>query len=130
MLTPFHLSDVLKLTALFAARQGHSFVSALTAREGRNYQFEFLRPNHSLFGYFNRMVDQYTKILIPPPETLETLAEITSTEGKWKLLENVRERAEWEGYRREREKRRNDDKEAERSTLNHRCRIVVLVLTI
>ena len=61
------------------------------------------------------MVDQYTKILIPPPETLETLAEIKASEGKWKLLENVRERSEWEAYRREREKKRNDDKEAERS---------------
>ncbi|KAG9001555.1 SF3a splicing factor complex subunit [Tulasnella sp. 427] len=106
--------DVLKLTALFAARQGQGWVTALTAREGRNPQFEFLRPNHSLFGYFNRMVDQYTKILIPPPETLEDLAEIKGEGGKWKVLERVRERSEWEAYRREREKRRNDDKEAER----------------
>ncbi|KAG8891832.1 SF3a splicing factor complex subunit, partial [Tulasnella sp. 403] len=106
--------DVLKLTALFAARQGHAWVTALSAREGRNPQFEFLRPTHSLFGYFNRMVDQYTKILIPPPETLESLAEIKGENGKWKLLEGIRERAEWESYRREREKKRNDDKELER----------------
>ncbi|KAG9043150.1 SF3a splicing factor complex subunit [Tulasnella sp. UAMH 9824] len=106
--------DVLKLTALFAARQGQGWVTSLTAREGRNPQFEFLRPTHSLFGYFNRMVDQYTKILIPPPEALEDLAEIKGESGKWKVLERVRERAEWEAYRQEREKRRNDDQEAER----------------
>lgn len=110
-------SDVLKLTALFAARQGPSFLSQLTAREGRNYQFDFLRPTHSLFGYFNRMVDQYTKILIPPPETLERLAELKGREGRWKLLEGARQRAEWEQYRREREKKRNDDQESEKSEL-------------
>lgn len=65
------------------------------------------------------MVDQYTKILIPPPETLEDLSELKAEDGKWKMLEKVRERAEWERYRRERDKRRNDDKEAERSTSCH-----------
>lgn len=108
-------SDVLKLTALFAARHGPQWVSALAAREARNYQFEFLRPNHSLFGYFNRMVEQYTKILIPPAETLEQLAEMKGPQGKWKTLESVRERAEWERYRREKDRKRDDDREAERS---------------
>ena len=51
--------DILKLTALFTARKGRSFASNLSTREGRSYQFEFLRPSHSLFGYFNRMVEQY-----------------------------------------------------------------------
>ncbi|KIO22357.1 hypothetical protein M407DRAFT_245207, partial [Tulasnella calospora MUT 4182] len=60
------------------------------------------------------MVDQYTKILIPPPEALEDLAEIKGGSGKWKVLERIRERSEWEAYRREREKRRNDDQEAKR----------------
>ncbi|KAG8883112.1 SF3a splicing factor complex subunit [Tulasnella sp. 331] len=106
--------DVLKLTALFAARQGPSFITQLTAREGRNYQFDFIRPNHSLFGHFNRILDQYTKILIPPPETLERLAELKGNQGRWKLLEGARQRAEWEQYRREREKKRNDDQEAEK----------------
>lgn len=115
----FH-SDVLKLTALFAARQGPSFLSQLTAREGRNYQFDFLRPNHSLFGYFNRILDQYTKILIPPPETLERLTELKGDQGRWKLLEGARQRAEWEQYRREREKKRNDDQEAEKRELSNR----------
>ncbi|KAG8984813.1 SF3a splicing factor complex subunit [Tulasnella sp. JGI-2019a] len=110
--------DVLKLTALFAARQGPSFLSQLTAREGRNYQFDFLRPNHSLFGYFNRILDQYTKILIPPPETLERLAELKGDQGRWKLLEGARQRAEWEQYRREREKKRNDDQEAEKQAFS------------
>jgi hypothetical protein len=47
-------SDILRLTALFTARSGRKFTSDLAARESRNYQFDFLRPTHSLFGYFNR----------------------------------------------------------------------------
>lgn len=46
--------DILRLTALFTARSGRRFTSELASRENRNYQFDFLRPSHSLFGYFNR----------------------------------------------------------------------------
>ncbi|KAF7777486.1 hypothetical protein Agabi119p4_3558 [Agaricus bisporus var. burnettii] len=55
--------DIMKLTALFTARRGHTFLATLSAKEGRNYQFDFLRPTHSLFGYFNRLVEQYSKNL-------------------------------------------------------------------
>ena len=51
-----HSSDILRLTALFTARSGRRFTSELASRENRNYQFDFLRPSHSLFGYFNRCV--------------------------------------------------------------------------
>ncbi|KAK9894582.1 hypothetical protein P389DRAFT_197871 [Cystobasidium minutum MCA 4210] len=65
--------DILKLTALFTARLGRGFTNDLQAREAGNYQFDFLRPSHSLFGYFNRLVEQYTKILMAPKETLAML---------------------------------------------------------
>lgn len=50
--------DILKLTAQFVARNGRSFLSNLMKREAGNYQFDFLRPQHSLFHYFTCMVDQ------------------------------------------------------------------------
>jgi len=31
-------------------------------KEQRNYQFDFLRPQHSLFNYFTKLVEQYTKV--------------------------------------------------------------------
>lgn len=105
----------MKLTALFTARRGRSFLANLSAREGRNYQFDFLRPTHSLFGYFNRLVDQYTKILHPNKEALEQLKERTQDDGRWKTLEIARKHAKWERNKREREKKRQDDQEAERS---------------
>jgi len=105
----------MKLTALFTARRGHSFLASLSAREGRNYQFDFLRPTHSLFGYFNRLVEQYTKILHPSKEMLDTLKERTQSGGRWKTLELARTYAKWERVKREKDKKRQDDQEAERS---------------
>lgn len=53
-ISPLVRRDILRLTALFAARSGTQFTRELAGRESRNYQFDFLRPSHSLFGYFNR----------------------------------------------------------------------------
>ena len=108
----------MKLTALFVARRGRQFLNALSAREGRNYQFDFLRPTHSLFPYFNRLVDQYSKVLHPSRETLEQLKERSQEGSKWKDLELARKRARWEHLKREKEKKREDDREAERSELS------------
>ncbi len=48
--------DVVKLTAQFVARNGRQFLTQLMQKEQRNYQFDFLRPQHSLFQYFTRSV--------------------------------------------------------------------------
>jgi splicing factor 3A subunit 1 len=55
--------DVVKLTALFVAKNGRQWMTNLAQREARNYQFDFLRPNHSLFQFFSRLVDQYTDLI-------------------------------------------------------------------
>ncbi|KAH9946294.1 Pre-mRNA splicing factor PRP21 like protein-domain-containing protein [Epithele typhae] len=106
--------DTIKLTALFTARRGQPFLHALSSREGRNYQFDFLRPTHSLFGYFNRLVDQYSKVLLPSKEMLVQLRERAQDGARWKDLELAQRRARWEQVKREQDKRREDDKEAER----------------
>lgn len=108
--------DILRLTALFHARRGRSFLSSLSVREGRNYQFDFLRPTHSLYGYYNRMVESYMKVMHPPPGLIDTLVkEASDPEAKWKTLEEGKNRAEWERGRRKREdeKARERDEEAE-----------------
>ena len=58
-------SDIIKLTAQFVARNGREFMNGLSRREARNYQFDFLRNNHSMFPYFTKLVAQYTQILNP-----------------------------------------------------------------
>ena len=109
------IRDIIKLTALFTARRGRPFLAALSAREGRNYQFDFLRPTHSLFGYFNRLVDQYSKVLLPSKEMLAQLKDRAHDGARWKDLEVAKRRARWEQVKREQDKKREDDKEAERS---------------
>ncbi|PBK96654.1 hypothetical protein ARMGADRAFT_1163059 [Armillaria gallica] len=106
--------DIIKMTALFTARRGHSFLNSLSMREGRNYQFDFLRPHHSLFGYFNRLVEQYTKVLFPDKEMLEQLKSRTSEGARWRTLEIAKRHAKWERTKREKDKKRQDDQEAER----------------
>ncbi|OCH95633.1 hypothetical protein OBBRIDRAFT_816514 [Obba rivulosa] len=106
--------EIMKLTALFTARRGRAFLQALAAREARNYQFDFLRPTHSLFGYFNRLVDQYSKVLLPQKETIVQLKERANERARWRDLEVARRRARWEQQKREQEKKREDDREAER----------------
>lgn len=108
--------DIMKLTALFTARRGRNFLATLSAREGRNYQFDFLRPTHSLFPYFNRLVEQYTRILHPDREMLEQLKERTKEGARWKTLEVANRYAKWERTKREKDQKRRDDEEAERST--------------
>ncbi|PSR88911.1 hypothetical protein PHLCEN_2v5060 [Hermanssonia centrifuga] len=107
--------DIMKLTALFTARRGRAFLASLSAREGRNYQFDFLRPTHSLFSYFNRLVDQYSKVLHAPKETLEQLKERTEEGARWRDLELGKKRARWQHIKREKDKKREDDREAERT---------------
>ncbi|WWC70432.1 uncharacterized protein I206_104383 [Kwoniella pini CBS 10737] len=106
--------DILRLTALFHARRGRSFLSSLSVKEGRNYQFDFLRPTHSLYGYYNRMVESYQKVMQPPPGLIEGLVKDSQDEEiKWKTLEEARNRAEWEKGRRKREDARAKEEEEE-----------------
>lgn len=103
--------DILRLTALFHARRGRSFLSALSVREGRNYQFDFLRPTHSLYGYYNRMVESYQKIMQPAAGQIEEIIRTDNDpEAKWKTLAESRKRALWE----EGQRARNSVKEAEK----------------
>ena len=64
----FHCRDVVKLTAQFVARNGRQFLTNLMNREQRNYLFDFLRPQHSMFNYFTKLVEQYTKVCVQKRE--------------------------------------------------------------
>jgi splicing factor 3A subunit 1 len=109
----------MKLTALFTARRGRSFLASLSAREGRNYQFDFLRPNHSLFGYFNQLVEQYSQVINSNKNTLTELQRLTEDGARYETLEVARKHAKWERNKREKDKKRLDDQEAEKSKALH-----------
>lgn len=93
------------------ARNGRQFLTNLMNREQRNYQFDFLRPQHSLFQYFTKLLEQYTKILIPPKDLMARL-KIESVAGKASsslVLDQVKYRANWQKHQ-EAQRRREEEK--------------------
>ncbi|XP_058813411.1 splicing factor 3A subunit 1 [Topomyia yanbarensis] len=103
--------DIVKLTAQFVARNGRLFLTNLMNREQRNYQFDFLRPQHSLFQYFTKLLEQYTKILVPPKDLMNKL-KIESAPGRSSMnvvLEQVKYRANWNKHQ-DMQRRREEEK--------------------
>lgn len=97
---------------MFVARNGRQFLTQLMQREARNYQFDFLKPQHSNFGYFSKLVEQYTKILIPPKDIVERLRkEIDEPKS---VLDAVKYRVEWERHQRRMREREEAEAEKER----------------
>ncbi|KRY21911.1 Splicing factor 3A subunit 1, partial [Trichinella patagoniensis] len=105
--------DLIKLTALFVAKNGRHFLTQLMTRESRNFQFDFLKPQHSNFAYFTRLVEQYTKIILPPKDIVQKLE--NECRGMRPVLDLVKQRVDWEQYQRRIKER--EDAEAERERL-------------
>ncbi|KAK3903474.1 Pre-mRNA splicing factor PRP21 like protein-domain-containing protein [Staphylotrichum tortipilum] len=55
--------EIVRLTALFVAKNGRPFMTQLAQREASNPQFQFLIPNHTFHNFFQSMVDQYSLLL-------------------------------------------------------------------
>ncbi|EEA19579.1 SF3a splicing factor complex subunit [Talaromyces marneffei ATCC 18224] len=112
--------EVVKLTALFVAKRGKSFMTSLSQREARNFQFDFLRPQHSLYQFFTRLVDQYTILLTKEGIDAETtekrrLEELaTNTKNKYHILDRAKQRAEWVKYQEQQKQKKEEEEEKER----------------
>jgi len=122
---PFHFSgklppisaqdlDILRLTALFVARHGNSFQRATADRESRNYQFDFLRANHSLYGYFQQMVAEYNKVLLPPKDVLDKVRRLA--EDKEAVLDDIKVRVVWQKHVLEQAQKDKQEQEREKRT--------------
>ena len=70
--------DIIKITAQFVAKNGEKFLSELSQRESKNSQFNFLKPQHILFGYFTYLVGSYTKIITDKKEKIKKLIQYSS----------------------------------------------------
>jgi len=107
--------DVVKLTAQFVARNGRQFLTNLMNREQRNYQFDFLRPQHSLFQYFTRLLEQYTKVLIPPKDMMKKLH--ADAQDEKAVKEQIAYRVRW--IRHQEAQKRRMEEEAERERVSY-----------
>jgi splicing factor 3A subunit 1 len=104
--------DILRLTALFTARHGNAFQRAISERESRNYQFDFLRPNHSLYHYFQQMVSEYNRVLLPPKNTLDQIRKMA--EDREAVLDQVQGRVTWQKHIIEQTNKEKHDQEREK----------------
>ena len=98
--------DVIKLTAQFVARNGGAFRTNLMNKEQRNPMFDFLKPQHSHFSFFTKLVEQYTKILLPPKDLVDKLRR--EVDNPFNVLRDVAYRVEWEKIQ-QREKAKVDE---------------------
>lgn len=115
--------DVVRLTALFVAKNGRSFMTTLSQKETRNYQFDFLRPQHSLYQFFSRLVDQYTLLLQSASADGEKARKARmldlehNTKDKYNILGRAKQRAEWVKF--QEEQRQKKEEEAEKEKLEY-----------
>lgn len=116
--------EVVRLTALFVAKNGRQFMTALSQRETGNYQFDFLRPNHSLHNFFQHLIDQYSMLLRAGGidgeggrQQQERVAELQrNIDDKFHVLTRARQRAEWLKYQEDEKVKKEEDAEKERES--------------
>ena len=96
-------------------------MTSLSQREARNYQFDFLRPNHSLYQFFSRLVDQYSELLRAgtseggnkaEEERIKDLQQ--NIEDRFHVLERAKQRAEWAKYQEQQKQQKEEEQEKEK----------------
>ncbi|KAJ9446356.1 putative splicing factor 3A subunit 1 [Diplonema papillatum] len=105
--------EILRLTALFVAKNGKSFLALVAEKERNNPQFEFLKGSSPRFGLFQAFLNSYLKIVNPP----KNLREIYEEELETKLsdLTFANEVLEWRREEEERKKVSESEAELERN---------------
>ena len=111
--------EIVKLTALHVARKGKSWMTALSQREARNYQFDFLRPQNSLYTFFTRLVDQYTLLLQTGPEGQKAeQARISALQAniqdRFRVMNLAKTRSEYVKWQETQKKEKYEAEEAEK----------------
>ena len=111
--------EIIKLTALHVARKGKSWMTSLSQREARNFQFDFLRPQHSLYNFFQRLVDQYSLLLQTGPEGQKAeQARISvlqaNIQDRFRVLALAKKRSEYVKFQESQKQKKEEAEEAER----------------
>jgi splicing factor 3A subunit 1 len=108
--------DIMRLTAQFVARNGQQFHHGLLNRENRNPQFDFLKHNHPLNIIFSALVNCYSKVLLPPRDTLEKLRS-AAYRDKSVMLEKAVSHMEWEQTQERARKKAEEEEDQERTAM-------------
>lgn len=105
---------MIKLTAQFVARNGQKFLTGLSEREAKNTQFDFLKPQHNLFGYFTYLVESYSKSLLPKKDDITKLQNMQNDAF---ILRRCTDRYLWEKKSKENLKKKDKVDEEERAQM-------------
>lgn len=112
--------EVIRLTALFVAKNGRQFMTQLAQRETGNPQFQFLIPNHTFHNFFQHIIDQYTALIRAGGLDGEggKLQEERTTElernvkDQYRILTRARQRADYAKFQElERQKREEEEEQ-------------------
>ncbi|KAF2270965.1 hypothetical protein CC78DRAFT_506415 [Lojkania enalia] len=125
--------EILRTTALWTARNGENWLKDLRNREGGNFQFDFLRPNHSFHQYFRALIDQY-EILLREESTVQARIEELrrNIENRFNVLDKAKQRAEYVKYvsqLREKEEKRQEDEKKEYASIDWQDFEVIATIT-
>ncbi len=110
--------EVVRVTALFVAKNGRQFMTQLAQRETSNPQFQFLIPNHTFHNFFQSLIDQYTLLLRDSgvngegtKDQQERVAELEqNVASRFHVLARARQRAEYAKWQ-EKEKAKAEEEE-------------------
>lgn len=111
--------DIIKTTAVFVAKHGRQWMIHLSQRENQNPQFFFLRPAHTLHGFFTLLVDQYSDLLTGgsmadgEPQRLRIDALKSNLSNKSAILEKARIRAAYYKHKEDKRAKEAANKEAD-----------------
>lgn len=132
--------DVIRLTALFVAKNGRQFMTQLAQRETGNPQFQFLIPNHTFHNFFQHIVDQYVNLLRASglegeggkiqAEWAKALDD--NVAHKFNVLSRARQRAEYSKFQeseKQKKEEENEEKQAEFARVDWGDFVVVETIT-
>lgn len=111
--------DVIRLTALFVAKNGRQFQNQLAQREASNPQFQFLIPNHTFHNFFQHIIDQYTLLLRAGgldgeggKVQQEQINELNQTaKNKYRILQRARQRGEYAKFQESERQQKEEEEE-------------------
>ncbi|KAF2110077.1 Pre-mRNA splicing factor PRP21 like protein-domain-containing protein [Lophiotrema nucula] len=125
--------EILKATALWTAKNGENWLKELRNREGNNFQFDFLRPNHSYHQYFRNIVDQYRLLLEDERSVKDRIDELRrNIENRFNVLDKAKSRAEYVRYtsaQKEKEDKRIEDEKKEYAQIDWNDFVVIATVT-
>ncbi|KAF3802302.1 Sorting nexin-3 [Colletotrichum gloeosporioides] len=115
--------EVIRLTALFVAKNGRQFMTQLAQREAGNPQFQFLIPNHTFHNFFQHQVDQYTALLRASglsgeggkleQERIAYLRQ--NVDDKYHVLSRAKQRAEYSKFQETEKQKKEEEDEKKRA---------------